>query len=605
MSRHEGCWAKRWFRVGMLLVVAIVGGCEKPDVRREAPWRMEIADLPMVWRQAPSSSSPSGVWAWFVKNPTTILESWTGRPRASGAEMAVFVSRVPNGARIRGTLSYEGVGPANVVVRLLGKASNEFWHLHTWYASEPGQTEFAATAPAGGEWVGGVVTVTGDSLTVVEVSSLEIEWDRPVPSRPHLVLVTLDTFRADHVSGVDSLAPPTPNLDSLAVEGTMFVRAMATSQCTSPSHASMLTGLYCFAHKMYRNDAALSSKATTLAEVLSSAGYRTAAAVSIAHLNHSSSNLGQGFETFIESRWPHPGGEPADVQTMRVLRMLHVAPRDSTPWFLWVHYFDPHTPYTPPPSFVSPSPLVRPGTRVGYKSGMGLVAYDENIGQVLDPAGEAARYRGEVAFLDSQLRFLFDGLRRLGLTSPGIVAVVADHGEGLGEHGIFFQHAGMFEQVLRVPLIVSGDGFPRGARVSTLVSGVDIFPTFLAAAGVRKSPPHYGVDLARLARGARSPRPFIFAESARGVIRATWSRQAKLVWVPEGVPQDWSVPEPVMLFNLGDDPEESRNLVATSPKEARRLRRAFEKACRRPVVKLPPEEGETDQARLKALGYVQ
>ena len=571
-------------------------------------WRTEIADLAGVWRVVPASERPHRVCRELAECDNPAAATWRQLPIGSGEQAIVFSYAVPNGATVRARLTGSGLAGAKVVARLLGKGESEFWPLWTWRPElDEAGAEFATQAPAGGEWVGGVITVAGvdPARIALEVKSLLIEEQRQPSTRPNLILVTLDTFRADHVSCLNSQAGLTPTLDSLAAVGTLFDQAVATSQCTGPSHASMMTGLYCFAHGVYQNTEGLSSAAVTIADVLSQAGYRTLGAVSIAHLNPTTSNLGQGFGMFIDSRWPGVGGEPADVQTARVVRALQLVPQDGPPWFLWVHYFDPHTPYTPPSAGVDW--CIGPNTtdEVRYRNGMGAVQYDTTTGLVRDPRGEVLRYGGEVMFLDRQLDALFAGLRRLGILEHAVVTVVADHGEGLGEHGIYFEHAGMFQEVLQVPLIMSGAGIPSARRISTRVSGVDVFPTLLARAEVRKIPANYGRDLLRIADGPRTPRrEIIFAESVGGAIRAAWEGDGKLLWVPDGKPDNWSVPERMMYFDLGADPSESDNRIK-SARDALRLKTAFEKAKRRPLVSLRGQQAIADTDRLRALGYMQ
>ncbi|MBN1424987.1 sulfatase [Candidatus Fermentibacteria bacterium] len=594
-------------RAFVCLLCLLVAACHT-DTAKPSVWSTEIAHLPGVWRVVPRPRRPHVVWSEMARARDPSAATWRQRPACRGDEAIVFSWGLRGGATIHGTLAGRGLTNAKVMVRLIGRGEDEFWPLWVWRPeAEESRATFTASVPQGGRWVGGVITIScqNPADASIEVARLSIEEVRPPQPRPNLILVTLDTFRADHLSCMNHESAPTPTLDSLASAGALFEQAVSTSQCTGPSHASMLTGLYCFAHGVYRNEDGLSPDATTLAEVLSSEGYRTVGAVSIAHLNPATSNLGQGFDVFLESQWPRLGGEPADVRTAEVLRTLQCASADDSPLFMWLHYFDPHTPYTPPDEYTHGCPRkVMPDVR--YLRGMGSVAYDPARGLVNDPAGEVERYCGEILFLDHHLGELFAGLRVLGILEHAVVIVMADHGEGLGEHGIYFEHAGMFQEVLHVPLIISGAGVAAGGRVSVRASGVDVFPTMLARARSKSMPQNYGRDVLPLTTGTRrSHHAVIFAESVNRAICAAWKGDGKLVWIPDDKPQDWSVPERIMWFDIAQDPSEVNNLIAAHSNQAQRLKDEFDKAAARPVVSLRAHQGSADTDRLRALGYVE
>jgi arylsulfatase A-like enzyme len=237
---------------------------------------------------------------------------------------------------------------------------------------------------------------------------------------------------------------------------------------------------------------------------------------------------------------------------------------------------------------------------------MGMVRHDSSTGLVLDSDGEVARYRGEIAFLDAEIGRLLKRLAAMGFLEHAIVAVVGDHGEGLGEHGVYFEHAGMFEPILRVPLIFSGAGLPEGMRVDARVSTVSVLPTLLGLAGVKDSPPGYGRNLMHLVKHEQhTGDDLIFAESVGRRICAAWEGSWKLIWVPGSKETDWTTPERVMLFDVTNDPCESRNQLAGNEESAKRLRDLWGEQARDPLVHLDPWEGNTDTKKLEALGYVQ
>jgi arylsulfatase A-like enzyme len=529
----------------------------------------------------------------------------TGAPAFHPGERLLFELALPPGSRLEGEVSFRLPAGTRIALSLVGEKALA-WVGEWATPAETGRQAFTVVTPDSATFRGGVFSVAGGGETcgTVRVERLSVK-SHAMPKRPSVIVLTLDTFRADHLSCISPDAPPTPTLDSLAREGAQFTRAVSTSQATTPSHISIMTGLYCFAHGVYQNSRGVSNQAVTMAELLKSNGYRTMAAVSVAHLNPEVSNLGQGFESFLPSRWPGPEGEPADVRTTEVIRALLRSPMDRRPLFLWIHYFDPHTPYTPPRSLPAPSREAGTGM-VLYAQGMGLVRHDTTTGLVLDPYGEISRYRGETAFLDREIGRLLRRLDAMGFMDRAVIAVVGDHGEGLGEHGVFFEHAGMYEPILNVPMIFCGRGVPTGTRVDARVSTVSVLPTLLALADVDDAPPSYGRDLLRLASGTQNAGDdLIFSEAVTRRICAAWEGSRKLIWVPGSKETDWTMPERVLFFDLASDPEESRNLLEGNEEAAKRLRDLWGEQVRDPLVRLDAWEGSPDATRLKALGYVE
>jgi choline-sulfatase len=272
-------------------------------------------------------------------------------------------------------------------------------------------------------------------LTACRESPAPAPSAAPAAERPSILLVTLDTTRAD------AIGPATPAFNALAARGRRFDFAYATVPQTLPSHASMMTGLYPGGHGVRENARFLDARRPVLAEKLKAEGYRTAAFVS-AFAVAKRFGLGRGFdvyeENFGEDRAERTAKETTD------LALAWLAQPSAQPAFLWVHYYDPHYPYTPPEPFLS-----------RFKG---------------DP------YLGEVAFMDEQLG-------RLLAAFKGAVVVVADHGEGLGEHGEQ-QHGNLlFQTTMHVPMVVAGPGFPA-SRDATPISTRRVFHTILGWAGV-------------------------------------------------------------------------------------------------------------------------
>lgn len=397
----------------------------------------------------------------------------------------------------------------------------------------------------------------------------------PAPARPSLILVTLDTTRADHLGAYGHAAALTPTLDRLAAEGTRFDRAYATVPLTTPSHASMLTGLYPPRHGVRSNgDAVLPDAVPTVAERLQEAGYATAASVS-AFVTTRVWNLDQGFDAYYDAlpgsarkRWGRE--RAADAVVDDALVWLEDAPGDA-PWFLWVHFYDPHAPFQAP----------------------------ERLNERF--AGERfGAYDAEIAFVDEQIARL-RGAASARAGAGGLAWVIAgDHGEALEDtHGELGHGLLLYDETMRVPLIVRGpEPLAAGRTWGEAVSVADVAPTLLALAGLGPLPDIDGVDLLAVADGS-TPRAPVYMESL--------SAQQRFGFHPEqasaaGTLKLMDTPAP-RLFDLAVDPGEQENLVAARPADAGRLREAvrLHAGAASPAAEAP---GVEVMEQLAALGYV-
>ena len=404
-------------------------------------------------------------------------------------------------------------------------------------------------------------------------------WLKPslTARRPNVLLVTIDTLRADRVGCYGYAGAATPTLDRLAARGARFSTGIAQAPLTAPSHASILTGVTPPRHGVRDNGAfVLPNSVPTLAEGFRAAGYRTAAFVSGFPLDHRF-GLGRGFDTY-DDRLPH-GNDPrrapyvertADKTTDRVLAWLAARPTDAkgtAPWFLWTHYFDPHAPYEAPGDF---------GRRFA-----------------------ANPYDGEIAFVDEQLGRLAAWLASARLVEHTLILVTADHGESLGEHAEETHGVFVYDSTLRVPWILAGPGVPQ--RVSPVMArGTDVAPTLLDYAGLAPLPGLEGRSLRPAADGRALPDEPAYAESLFAQRHLGWAplyawRTAafKLVAAPR--------PE---LYDLATDAAEIHDLAAA--------RRELVESMQRPLQQLlaarPPaavaDAPSIDSERLAALGYL-
>lgn len=334
---------------------------------------------------------------------------------------------------------------------------------------------------------------------------------------PPLVLLTVDTLRADHLGCYGYEKPVSPNIDALAAEGIRFDNAVAPRPLTAPSMASALTGLYAHHHGVRQNCTLLDESLVSLPEYLVSRGYECAAFVSNYVLTQELSGLNQGFDHFDDLL---PDKEPnrefyerkAGATVDRVLAWL--AARDSDkPLFLWVHLIDPHGPYTPPEGFAE---RFRHGP---VKELSRDLIPDYQFRDTLDLNDYLSRYDGEIAYCDEEIGRLVAGLKEADLYESGAIMFHADHGESLGEHGAWFRHGqDLFEPCVRIPFVLKlpeGTPGPHMAASDVLVSVLDVTPTLLELAGVGDPPELDGGSLLPVLAGDRRDGLELFMERKR------------------------------------------------------------------------------------------
>ena len=423
-----------------------------------------------------------------------------------------------------------------------------------------------------------------------------------------LVLVTLDTVRADRLGCYGHAAAETPHLDALAARGLRFENAMTSAPLTAPAHATLFSGLYPPRHGVHTNGIdRLPPDTFHLAEHLAERGYVTAAFVGAFVLDERF-GLGRGFEVYDDDLGPSSGSgatleaaRTADVVVDRAVEWLAAAER-RRPVFLWVHLWDAHAPYSPPEPFRS--------------------------------RHAASPYDGEIAFVDEQVGRLLAAVD--ARARPALVAVAADHGEALDDHGERSHGLLLYEPTLRVPLLVAGPGLPSGVTIDSPVGLVDLAPTLAglvgqpvadasAGGGIADGdpesrpaadrpdpgdgdgraglvpPPLDGRDLSRsLLRGEPIPPAELYAETRYPSLFG-WSpmaavryRSAKYVHSPR--------PE---LFDLDTDPGEARNLAGERRELATRLAGSLASLAQAERAAVAPAKlDEETRARLAALGYL-
>ena len=422
--------------------------------------------------------------------------------------------------------------------------------------------------------------VSGAAAGAILLFAAGCAWmHRPVSAAGfNLLLVTLDTVRADHLGVYGDHGAETPNLDRLAAEGVRFAEASAPVPLTLPSHASILSGLLPTEHGLRNNGLGrFPDLPPTLATELAGAGYRTGAFIGAFVLDHRY-GLDRGFGSYDDDI---PRDTAAGLDARRpgrvvVDRTLEWLDRDaSKPFFAWVHLYDAHAPYAPPEPFA---------TRFA-----------------------ARPYDGGIAEVDVQAGRLFVELDKRGLASRTVVAVVGDHGEELGEHGELTHGLLVYEPSLRVPLIVRAPGaLPGGWVVETPVSLVDIAPTLaglLERPLAEQSARHgCGRDLSQALRRRREPAAAdLYAESFYGTSfgwsPVTCMRRGDLKYIAAPRPE---------LYDLRADPGEGNNLFTQRGREARELSASLSGMVGHPTTTASSRDSLDADARAKllSLGYL-
>jgi arylsulfatase A-like enzyme len=393
--------------------------------------------------------------------------------------------------------------------------------------------------------------------------------------RPSVLLITSDTHRGDYLgcaqSGVDVA---TPAIDALAARGVAFTNCYSTINNTNPSHSALMTGVHPRDTGIADMITPLLDAAPTLAEAFRAMGYRTYAAVSVEHLAHEHSGLAQGFDGFST---PFPGVERRAEETVAAaVEWLDGVGQE--PVFLWVHVFDAHSPYNPPKEFDrryyaagrDPFDTSLPSLGIPREKLPGELA------QLRDLEFPKAQYRSEITYLDSRLAKLLDMPR----FREGVTALVGDHGESLGEHGIYFDHAGLFPQTLHVPLLIAWPGCPAGTRIDSRVQQVDLGRTLLALVGGDPAALP-GRDLLESlhsnspgkADRATAPRYMISANYTSAAIEDGESFLILVLQDPQDPHLDMQrVPHSTYFFDLAHDPECKNEVLDANMDRARALR---------------------------------
>jgi arylsulfatase A-like enzyme len=405
---------------------------------------------------------------------------------------------------------------------------------------------------------------------------------KPAPPRPNLLFISIDALRADHLGAWGYRRATSPHIDAFAREAVVFENAQAQSSWTLPTLVSVMTSLYSSTHRCWTPLNRLGDDYETLAERLQAAGWKTAAVASHVFLGRRY-GLHQGFASYDESLVKenvlisHTAITSPEV-TRKGLRWLAQQRDQPEPWFLWLHYFDPHA----------------------------LYLAHEGMSAAFGTKAESDLYDGEIAFTDRAIGRLLAGLRSLDMTERTVVVLFADHGEEFGDHGGTAHGHSLHRELLHVPLVIGAPGFaPR--RVSAPVRQVDLMPTALELLGLPIPEGLEGTSLVPAMRGEPPPDLPVLAELRQSPLHRYDSLQR----------EGWKlvvhrVEKRASLYDLTRNPGEHEDAAASNPERLRRMRDELEAlragARRKAASYRKPERlslPEDERESLRRLGYIE
>jgi arylsulfatase A-like enzyme len=395
--------------------------------------------------------------------------------------------------------------------------------------------------------------------------------------RPNVILISVDTLRPDFLGCYGHPRPTSPAIDALAARGTVFDDVTAAAPWTLPSHATMLTGLYPSRHGVIDHTYRL--EAETLQQSLSSAGYQTMAVVNSHNIGDRAYGLIDGFDAGkaeyvpeMEELFGGPIVNRGNAITNKAIAALN-ARDEARPFFLFLHYYDVHTDFTPDPKwkleFVRAESRLKGTTdELTRLRARGVELAESDLQWLRE------MYEAEIRTLDEILARLFDHLEASGLAKNTLIALTSDHGEEFYEHRGLLHGRTHYQELVRIPLILAGPGVPRGEHIETPVHGVDVAPTIWALAGVAAPEGVDGVDLsvawtdpsampARKLYSEADHNNLVAGKDVPNIKRMVRDGEEKLLYD--------TVSKRKELYDLAEDPGETRDLAQAEPERAEAL----------------------------------
>jgi arylsulfatase A-like enzyme len=453
--------------------------------------------------------------------------------------------------------------------------------------------------------------------------------------RPNVVLLTLDTVRADHTFAGGYHRDTTPNLRRFAQNGVVYTHLFATSDTTLSTHASMFTGLYPRQHGAILPPSGevvgrpLAPTFDTLAKILAAHGYATMGLAANSGFLTSFWGLTQGFQAYdvhslppLEQTGtaylralartllsPLIATQDMDLVTRRseeinrdAFALLDAVQKKGTSFFLFLNYMDAHQPYVPPPPFDRQFPgkdpqLIAPH----YHDLEGIV--ERNVRSLTEKERQAlvSQYDGGIAYEDWQLSRLLDKLKSLGLYENTLIIITADHGEHHGDHQLLGHSKSVYQSLIHVPLVIKYPGQQQAAVIDTPISQIDFLPTILATVGIPVPPALTGLDLRTISTAP--PRALVSA----GYMARGFMHQITMAFIANGMKYIDSTLGTRELFDLSRDPDEQTNLYRADDPLSRSMRAGLSEWLKKvPAFQTSEKNIDSESIRrLKGLGYVQ
>lgn len=449
-------------------------------------------------------------------------------------------------------------------------------------------------------------------------------------ARPNVLVIVLDTLRADHLSCYGYGRPTSPNIDALAAEGILFESAFTTCNWTLPSHASLFTGLHPIQAGATSETLHLPAENGTLAEALSTAGYRTAAFICNGWVSKER-GFDQGFSEYHEmwrrENLPARRAVHQTIESITVDRMvewIEAAGSSPEPFFLFANLNGVHLSYSPREPYLTrflsedyPPALVQWTMQITswWDHLTGQIVLGEREFRLLNDL-----YDGEIGFADAQVGRLVHALKQTGILDDTLVIVVSDHGENLGERDRIDHMMTMYETVLHIPLVMRYPAAFKPARASEIVSITDVAPTILDLCGAADQMPHLSAEQTSLANSANRRREYVIAGNERPVtgidllknrypgydwtlidyrMRCLRTASHKLIWNEN---------HSFEMYNLAKDPKEMTNLADEQPATQRQLlgllQKRFEEIADTREHPMFQSQDEETLEKLRSLGYI-
>ncbi len=420
----------------------------------------------------------------------------------------------------------------------------------------------------------------------------------------NVLLIVVDTLRADHLGAYGYQRNTSPNIDAFAQKSILFANYFTVVPVTGPSMSSLFTGKYVNNHGFVRNRAVLNENETALAEVMPD-GYKKAAVVSNP-LAGKSAGLNAGFDEFEEIDWAN-----ADVITNRTIEWL--MKNADKKFFLWAHYMDPHGAYIPPSGFAEQF-MNDSLYNISNKIPLNFVSKDGLDPLEAAPEGRKknitevdyyiAHYDGEIRFTDEQIGKVLDYLATAGLLNNTLVIITADHGESMGENAYYFSHGMLVnDATIRIPLIISHPKSHQRMIVSSLAQNTDIFPTILRQLGIQSSQEIDGIDLTGLFLKENNIRDYVYSRTPSEFLTFFETIRTKTGKMIKSGSGKYDSGEYV-FYDIQNDVTESKDAIGQlQPDEKEYYVNLFEKFGRDNITIKEAEFSIEAKRQLKALGY--